>query len=218
MFNFGIKNKNRIYREKLSLLIVILLLFCCISSAAADDSELPVITVDHTTSYMCGDIFEITFPDQISTGNMFTNASYVQASAAVDEKLLQVRVHMQNMTSSVFHGISSNSFELTGYVRDRSVTYLPEVIINTDYFGAGNYYAWDQLPPLRIADILLIFRVNPILINWELKFDPHFTGEPDHQLGQVTYTPHEAEPCAGIFQFSAVRNLENGTLTRFTRK
>lgn len=194
------------------------LLFVCVFPAAADDSGLQIIPVDQRAHYMCGDTFELAFPDVLSTGHMFTNASQIQASADVDELLLQVRIQIRNMTSGVLNGIPTNCFKLTGYVRDRSISYYPETIINTDYFGQGNYYNWDQLPPLRIADILLIYRVNPILINWELAFTPNLSGELAHEFEGVTYTPAYAAPCSGLFRFSAVRNLENNKLTTFERE
>ena len=166
---------------------------------------------------MCGDTFEICFPSTISCGNMFTNASQIQAIANSGEVLIQVRIQLRNMTTSVFHGISKDSFKLRGYVRDRSVTYLPEIILNTDYFGAGNYFTWDQLPPLRMGDILLVYRVNPILINWELIFDPIVTGEVTYQLENVTYPIKSAESCNVIFQFPSIIDMITGEQTRFDR-
>jgi hypothetical protein len=197
-------------------LLVLLFAVICPLTAAADD-ELQVIPVEQRAYYMCGDTFELSFPDVLSTGHMFTNAAYIQASADADELLLQVRIQIRNMTHGVFPGIDSNSFKLTGYVRDRSISYYPETIINTDYFGQGNYFSWDQLPPLRIADILLIFRVNPILINWELAFVPKINGELIYEFEGITYFPAKTDPCSGLFQFPAVRNLENNALTTFER-
>lgn len=185
--------------------------------ASAADSDLQIIQVDQKAHYMCGDTFELSFPDVLSTGHMFTNSGQIQASADADELLLQVRIQIRNMTSGIFHGITAESFKLTGYVRDRSISYYPETIINTDYFGQGNYYNWDQLPPLRIADILLIFHVNPILINWELSFEPKLTSDPTYEFENVSYKQAYAAPCSGLFQFSAVRNLENNVLTTFER-
>ena len=197
------------------LLVLTMLLTCFLP--AAGNTDLPVIDVEQRVSYMCGDTFELTFPDLLSAGSMFTNASMIQATAKKDETLLQVRIQIRNMTSSFFHGIDEQSFRLTGYVRDRSLSYTPEIILNTDYFGRGNYFNWDQLPPLRQADILLVFRVNPILINWELAFEPQLTAEVNYEFERVTYKPMKADPCAGLFRFSAVRNLETGVLTTFER-
>ncbi len=201
-----------------TLTLFVFLMTAVIFPSAAADSDLQIIPVDQKAHYMCGDTFELSFPDVLSTGHMFTNSGQVQANADADELLLQVRIRMRNMTSGMFHGISTESFKLTGYVRDRSISYYPETIINTDYFGQGNYYNWDSLPPLRIADILLIYRVNPILINWELAFEPKMTGDPTYDFEGVTYKQAYAAPCSGLFQFSAVRNLENNALTTFERE
>ncbi|MBQ6481747.1 MAG: hypothetical protein IJI45_11565 [Anaerolineaceae bacterium] len=200
------------------LTLFVFLMTAVIFPSSAADSDLQIIPVDQKAHYMCGDTFELAFPDVLSTGHMFTNSGQIQANADADELLLQVRIQMRNMTSGMFHGISTDSFKLTGYVRDRSISYYPETIINTDYFGQGNYYNWDQLPPLRIADILLIYRVNPILINWELAFEPKMTGDQTYDFEGVTYKQAYAAPCSGLFQFSAVRNLENNALTTFERE
>ena len=200
--------------KKTLILFVFLLVIVSVSSGFAQT----VVPVEQNVYYMCGDTFEICFPDVIATGNMFTNAGSVQATTNMGEALLQVRVYLRNMTTSVFHGIAEDSFKLTGYVRDRSLTYTPEIILNTDYFGAGNYFSWDQLPPLRAGDILLVFRVNPILINWELSFDPVFLSEPDYQLETVVYPRGSEESCSAVFQFPVVRDLITGELTTFNRK
>lgn len=219
------KDHEMMKNRALPLILVLILLAAAVMSAAGEDETepelvLPVIPVDQHLYYMCGDVFEMAFPDVISTGSMFTNAGYVQAEAAKDESLLQVRVQLRNMTEGMFHGISIDSFKLTGYVRDRSLTYTPELILNTDYFGSGNYFAWDQLPPLRVADILLVFRVNPILINWELSFVPKYTGEQTYEFGRIVYEPEDREPdpCYGLFQFPVLRNLETGALTVYERE
>lgn len=205
------------FRRYIPILLFIILSSAIVLPVSAEDTEYQVIPVEQWTNYMCGNTFEISFPDVISTGSMFTNAGTIQATAEKDKTLLQIRIQLRNMTSSIFSGITTESFKLTGYVRDRSISYYPEIILNTDYFGSGNYYAWDQLPPLRLADILLIFRVNPILINWELTFDPEFTGSPSYQLGRITYEPSKTEPCSGLFQFPVMRNLETNVLTTYER-
>ena len=203
--------------NNLRLLCLFFLIFLSALPAAGEDDELPVILVDHRLNYMCGDTFELTFPDVPSSGSMFTNAGQIQATADKDKTLLQVRVRIRNMTTSVFHGIDENSFTLTGYVRDRSINYKPMIFLNTDYFSQGNYYNWDSLPPLRVADVLLVFRVNPILINWELSFEPKYTMEPDFLLEHVTYNASYAAPCAGRFLFSSSKNLETGAVMNFVR-
>ena len=199
--------------KKTAIISLMLLLIMTVCSVSAED----VVLVDQNTYYMCGDSFEICFPSVISFGNWITSAGRIQATANHGEQLIQVRIQMRNMTTSVLNGMSKESFKLTGYVRDRSVTYLPEIIMNTDYFGAGNYFSWDQLPPLRLGDILLIFRVNPILINWELTFEPVFMGEGNYQLDNVTYPTRETDSCKAIFQFPAILDTATGELTKYIR-
>ncbi|MBQ6519694.1 MAG: hypothetical protein IJI14_13310 [Anaerolineaceae bacterium] len=188
-------------------------LFLTAEAACAEST----ILVQQYEKYMCGDQFELEFPDVLSTSSMVSNASRVHAEAKTGERLLQVRIRIRNMTTEFFTGMSSESFKLTGYVRDRSLSYFPEIILNTDYFGSGNYYSYDKLPPLRMADVLLIYRVSSTLINWELSFTPLLSSGQTYVLDSVSYEPMEWTPCEGTFLFPAVRTLETGDLTRFIR-
>lgn len=200
--------------RKLVFSLSMILLLICAACASADSTVL----VEQYVSYMCGDQFEITFPDLLSSTHMVSNTTRVHAEATPDDRLIQLRIKIRNMTTDVLHSMGKESFRLTGFVRDRSIDYYPEVITNTDYFGAGNYYTWDSLPPLRMADILLVYRVNPILINWELNFEPILPVESTYVLGDVTYTPMEYEPCeSATFQFPVLRTNETGELTRYER-
>ena len=196
-------------------LFILFILF--ITASAAAESDTPIL-VDHRTFYMCGDIFELAFPDIPGTSSMISNTSQVHAVAGPDERMLQVRVQMRNMTHNTIQGLAKNCFKLTGYVRDRSITYLPELITFTDYYGSGNYYNWDNLPPMRMADILLVFRVKPVLINWELSIDTSSAAFSIFSLDNVIYEPAEpGELCKGLFQFSSQQTLETGAITRFKR-
>lgn len=199
---------------KKSLFVLLFAILLSVSAAAAEETTITVIQYEN---YMCGDQFEISFPEVIVTSSMVSNASRVHANAEKDERMLQVRMKIRNMTSEVLCGMSKESFQLIGHVRDRSITYYPEVINNTDYFGSGNYYTYDNLPPLRMIDILLIYRVNPILINWELRFAPQVGGGSNYTLKTVSYEPMDWEPCQGLFQFPLIRTGETGELTRFVR-
>ena len=199
---------------KKCLIFVLFVFLLSISAAAADESTILVIQYEN---YMCGDQFEISFPEVIVTSSQVSNASRIQANAEKDERLLSVRMKLRNMTSEVLRGMSKESFQLIGHVRDRSITYYPEVITHTDYFGSGNYYTYDNMPPLRMVDIMLIYRVNPILINWEMRFAPQVGGDPNYTLKTVSYEPMDWDPCEGLFQFPLIRTGETGDLTRFVR-
>ena len=202
-------------KKSLGLLLLLISFLMSFSSVGAE----PLIPVDHRMYYMCGDIFELAFPDIPGTSSMISNTSQVHATAGPDERLLQIRIQMRNMTHSVIQGLNKDCFTLTGYVRDRSMTYKPELIIFTDYFGSGNYYNWDNLPPMRMADILIVFRVKPVLINWELSIDTSSAVFTPFSTDNASYVPNEenGEFCYGTFQFASQQTLETGAITMFKR-
>ena len=187
--------------------------------------------VKHGESYMCGDTFEVIFPDQPSTTSMvsrdpfkYINAVYVHAEAGKNDRLLQIRVKIRNLTPTIYKGLNPESFQLTGYVRDRSLTYTPEIMEPYDYGGyltysyySSDHNSWSYLPPLRMDDILLVFRVNPILINWELRVNPQATYGTSYEYGNAVYEPIEGqESCNAVFQFESIRNSETGEVTKYT--
>ena len=197
--------------------------------------------VKHGESYMCGDTFEVVFPDQLSTTSMVSRDPYkyldkfyedfysytiadVHAEAGKNERLLLVRIKIRNLTPTIFKGLDPDSFQLTGYVRDRSLTYTPEIMEPYDFgsYETYTYYApehnsWSYLPPLRMDDILLVYRVNPILINWELRVNPQATNGTSYEYGNAVYEPIEGlESCDAVFQFESIRNSETGEITKYT--
>lgn len=202
-------------KKTLGLFLLFISFLISFSSVNADS----LIPVDHKTYYMCGDIYELAFPDIPGTSSMISNTSQVHATAGPDERLLQIRIQMRNMTHSTIQGLNKDCFTLTGYVRDRSMAYKPELIIFTDYFGAGNYYNWDNLPPMRMADILIVFRVKPVLVNWELSIDTSSAVFTPFSTDNVSYVPKEenGEFCYGTFQFASQQTLETGVITNFKR-
>ena len=200
--------------KKMIVFIVLNIILTAFSAAGAEDT---VLAVD-LESYMCGDVLEIMFPEVPSTSSMVSNASQVQAVADPDERLLQVRITLQNKSTSLVQGISKDNFSLTGYVRDRSVTYKPEMVLNTDYFGSGNYYELNAIPPMRMIDVLLIYRVKPTLVNYELTIDTSSASLNKYEMQNVSYPLQSTgELCKGTFQFQAIRTLETGLFTRYDR-
>ena len=212
-------------RIKITFIFVVLLTFIIVLSAQAD------VVVKHGESYMCGDSFEVIFPDQPSTTSMvsrdpykYINAVYVHAEAGKRDRLLQIRIKLRNLTPTLFKGLNPKSFQLTGYIRDRELTYTPEIMEPYDYgnYEAYTYYSpdhnsWSYLPPLRMDDILLVFRVNPILVNWELRVVPQATYGTSYEYGNAYYEPIELDPCDAVFQFTSIRNAETGVITTYTR-
>ena len=197
------------------ILPVFFLIMTVFLPVLADDGVL----VDYKARYVCGDTFELSLPEPPATSSQVTNAGTIQAEANSDDTLMQVRVRMRNLTHAVLKGMGKDSFQLTGYVRDRSLSYTPEVIIHTDYFSAANFYTWDQLPPLRMADVLLIFRVNPVLINWELLIDLDADTNVSYEMANVSYQPKSGlRPCKALFQFDRIQNLETKKITYYERE
>ncbi len=204
--------------KKQLIAAALFLLFLTAVSVSADS----VVQVTHGVSYMCGDSFEIIFPDQLATASQVTRASSVQAEAGVDERLMMVRISFRNLTSSVFNGFTSDSFLLTGHVRDRSMSYQPIIFQSYDYaYGSSGSTVTSAgsliMPPLRQEDILLVYRVNPVLINWELHVAPRSASEPSYEFENARYEPAEIQPCDGIFRFTTIRNAETGEIIYYDR-
>ena len=74
-----------------------------------------------------------------------------------------------------------------------------------------------MLPPLRMEDILLVYRVNPILINWELHIQPQAASELTLSYGGAEYPEMDPDPCDGIFRFYSIRNAETGEIIKYLR-
>ncbi len=205
--------------KKYLALITLLLILPAVFSAAAADSP---VTVNPGITYMCGDSFEISLPDMPATTSQYTRAGSIQAEAASGERLMMVRVIFRNLTPEVYRGLSSDSFTLTGYVRDRSMTYRPEIFQSYDYtYGSSGSAVTSAsgliMPPLRQEDIMLVFKVNPILINWELHAEPKASGETAYEYDNARYEPMTLQSCAGTFRFTSVRNAETGEIIFYNR-
>ena len=194
--------------------------FCLFSflSAAAEST----VIVQYREPYMCGDSFEVTFPDEPSTTSMISRSGSVHAKSDPETRLLLVRVVIRNLTPEVINGLAADSFKLTGYVRDRSLSYTPIVMESYDYTYGTNGSSHSSadgfvIPPLREEDILLVFKVNPILLNWELLVEPRSAKEVSGTYGTAVYPTMELDPCKGLFQFFSIRNAETGEITKYVR-
>ena len=105
------------------------LLWCFFSKPVSIYAQ---VTVKFGETYMCGDSFEISFPDQISTSSLLSRNlpnldpakfSIVQAEAGKRDKLLLIRVKIRNLTPTVYYrGLNRNSYKLTGYVRNHYIS------------------------------------------------------------------------------------------------
>lgn len=133
------------------------------------------------------------FPYILPDGRtVMLNPVYESARNEDNGTLFVMRVKFRNLTHKSFLGLAKNSFMLSGYVRNRRVTYPAPILIQRYDWAEGawrNERNWDienenwmTLEPLRELDLLVIFQVHPFLHNWEFTVYPHPPieyGEPD---------------------------------------
>lgn len=200
--------------------IIVLLVFIPVH---ADQAVSPF----YGEKYICGDSFEIIFPDEpVFTSAIVRNpgGKVIQARAGKYDILLEIRLQIRNLSPIVYEGLAPDSLQLVGYVRGRPVTYVPEIMEPYDYGGRGSYTMYDKMyykdrvfPPLRKYDMILVYRVNPILRDFELHINPRSTSETaDHYL-DAQYHDMDLEPCDGIFMLTTVKNIETGEIIKYYR-
>jgi hypothetical protein len=150
------------------------------------------------------------------------NIAYIHAEANKGERLLQIRLRIRNLTPRLLKGLKKDSFILQGYVRDRHLTYLPEIMEPYDFGDYENYrfyspdhHEWSFMPPLRLFDILLVYRINPILVNWEILINPQPKLGTSYDYGIARYNPIELTPCNATFRFSSIQNAETGEIIKY---
>ena len=131
---------------------------------------------------------------------------------------------IRNLTPVVYNGLSPESFTLFGFVRGRPITYLPEIMEPFDYGGRGFYKLYDKMyyrdnvyAPLRKIDMILVYRINPIVRDLELHINPQSTKDPQDYYLDAQYHEMNLAPCDGIFQIETVRNIETGEITKYYR-
>lgn len=209
--------------KKYSAALLFFFLFFAADLAAAE-SEVHVL---YGETYYCGDSLEIIIPDEPVITTLITRnpgSKVIQARAGKDDILLEVRVQVRNMSSNVYKGISPESFKLVGYVRGRPLSYTPEIMEPYDYGNKRSYYLYDKMyfqnyvfAPLRKIDMILVYRINPILRDLELHVNPKGTNGTDDRYLDAVYPEKDLEPCDGVFQFITIRNAETGEITKYYR-
>ena len=208
----------------LPLTAVFLLLAVCSLQPVAAEQE---VHVYYNETYYCGDSLEVIIPDEPVTTTMVTRnpgSKVVQAKADKDTILFEVRIKVRNMSNLVYNGISPESFKLVGYIRGKALTYLPEIMEPYDNGPKEHYNLYDKMyyksyvfAPLRKIDMILVYRINPIVRDLELHIDPQGTdGTEDHYLDAV-WGNMDLEPCDGIFQFITIHDAETNERTKFYR-
>ena len=158
------------------------------------------IVATFNETYNCGDQFEINvvtrptisgvvnrdtgkdFPAKLPDGRtVYLNPVYESARNEDNGTLFVMRIKFRNLTHKSFAGVKKSSFMLSGYVRNRRISYYPVMVQHYDWLE-GNWSlesGWDiesrwdlTLQPLRELDLLVIFQVHPFLYNWELTVSP----------------------------------------------
>lgn len=210
--------------KKLLPFLIILMTLCMAAAVSADQN----VHVVFGETYYCGDSFEVRIIDEPQMTTAITRSprgrKVIQAQAGKYDILLQIHMHLRNMTPVVYQGLSPESFKLVGYVRGRPIPYYPEIMEPYDYGGREfyrlydkNYYKTNPFPPLRNINMLLVYRVNPILRDWELHLNPKSSNGDEDKYLSATYYEMDIEPCDGIFQIITIRDAETGEITKYYR-
>ena len=202
--------------------LILFLFFIC--GAARAERE---VHVYNNETYYCGDSLEVIFPDEPVTMTMVTRnpgSKVVQAKADKDTILLEIRIKVRNLSDKVYNGLSPESFKLVGYIRGKPLTYLPEIMEPYDYGSKEHYNLYDKMyyknytfAPLRKIDMVLVYRINPIVRDLELHINPKGTDGTDDRYLDAEYREMDLEPCDGVFQFLTIHDAETGEQTGFYR-
>lgn len=129
--------------------ILIILFASCLSGSAQDEAN-----AVYMETYMCGDAytFKIGAQPQMMSQIVVTVLDYDQVQPypnpvysespfivelgkqTEEDVILLFRVYLRNLNKDTVHGLSPESFILTGKVRDRKITYTPEIFLPYDYY------------------------------------------------------------------------------------
>ncbi|MBQ6504593.1 MAG: hypothetical protein IJI57_11845 [Flexilinea sp.] len=211
------------YRKRVIPLLFILLCFFGLGTVCAGQEA----HVYYNETYYCGDSLEVIFPDEPVTMSLVTRnpgSKVIQAKPDDDTVLFEVRVKVRNLSNVVYKGLSPESFKLVGYIRGKALTYLPEIMEPYDYGPKEHYTLYDKMyyktyefAPLRKIDMILVYRINPIVRDLEMHINPKGTdGTDDHYLDAV-WDEMDLEPCDGVFQFITIHDAETNERTKFYR-
>ena len=209
--------------RKYLILVVLASVFVLFLPASAKQA----VSAVYGETYFCGDSFEIVIrgePFFTSAVTRSPGSKLIHAQAGPDDILLEIRIQIRNLTPMVYNGLSPESFKLVGYVRGRPISYTPEIMEPYDYGGKGSYVMYDKnyyrtavFAPLRKIDMILVYRLNPILRDLELHINPQSTKDISYEYLDAVYEEKDLEPCDGIFMFTTIRTLETGEITKYYR-
>ena len=211
---------------KKTFVILMLLMFILPVSLCCAENE---VLMDPGVTYICGDSFEVIFPDSPYMTHLISRqpprkAPKVHITAGKDEILLAVRIKLRNLTPETYKGLRTSSFKLIGYVRNHPHEYTADIWepydygdYDTYYSYSRSYYKYEDLAPLHQIDMLLVFQVNPILRDWELLVEPKTREESVLTYRDAVYNEMDLERCKAVFQFRSVFDAETGEITKYYR-
>lgn len=212
--------------KKIIFIILMLLMFMLNLSLCFAENE---VLVDAGVTYICGDSFEVIFPDSPYMTHLISRqpprkAAKVHITAGKDDILMVIRIKLRNLTPKTYQGLRTSSFKLIGYVRNHPHEYTADVWEPYDYGDYDSYYSYsksyykyEDLAPLHQIDMLLVFHVNPILRDWELLVEPKNRGEGALVYRDALYNEMNLKPCKAVFQFRSVFDAETGEITKYDR-
>ena len=186
------------------------------------------IQVVYGEIYLCGDSFEVVMRGEPVFTTALTRSpggsKVLQIKAGKYDILLEVRLQIRNLTPIVYQGLAPESFTLVGYVRGKPVSYLPEVMSPFDYGPKRGYRMYDKMyykdqpyPPLRLLDMILVYRIDPIVRDFEIHLNPQGTKGTATSYLDAEYHEMDLEPCDAYLHITTVRNIETGEITKYYR-
>lgn len=207
------------------LILCVLFLLTVLSLPAGAKEAIQVV---YGETYLCGDSFEVIMRGEPVFTTALTRSpggsKVLQIKAGKDDILLEVRLQIRNLTPIVYDGIAPESFTLVGYVRGKPFSYLPEIMMPFDYGSKKAYRMYDKMyyrdqpyPPLRNIDMILVYRIDPIVRDFEIHLNP--TGNKGTSMTYLDAEYHEMDlnPCDARLQITTVRNIETGEITKYYR-
>lgn len=186
------------------------------------------VEVVYGETYLCGDSFEVIVRGEPVFTTAITRSpgggKTLQLKAGKYDILLEVRLQIRNLTPIMYDGLDPKSFTLVGYVRGKPVSYLPEMMTPFDYGAKGSYRMYDKMyyrdkeyPPLRNIDMILVYRIDPIVRDFEIHLNPQGTKGTATSYLDAEYHEMDLRPCDGILQLTTIKDLTTGEITKYYR-
>lgn len=208
--------------------MIILILLFVLAAFSLPASAKQAIEVVYGETYLCGDSFEVIMRGEPVFTTAITRSpggsKNLQIKAGKYDILLEVRLQIRNLSPILYEGLAPESFTLVGYVRGRPVSYLPEMMTPFDYGPKRGYRMYDKMyyknepyAPLRNIDMILVYRIDPIVRDFEIHLNPQGAKGTATAYLDAEYPEMDLRPCDGILQITTVRNIDTGEITKYYR-